>query len=444
MELKTDDRNFGQSEVANQEEQKPKRGPGRPRKKSRVQSDSAVLEAGKKSEEQIGGEGGEIGRVGEEHEPSFEPVLGESDSDSVAEPVSPKPELEQDPKVAEKVIVDSESDKEAADSALNLNLNPDWAPVVDEASPKESSILGATADTNSERLHESALLPAPVDVGEKSSNESVGTKELSMSGTVSGQGEAQASSTHQKSQQKELGAKQSTQIHLIDGEKGGVGKSLFARVLVQFFQENLIPFVAIDTDRSNESLFGFYPDIKKATFSEDENLLDKADDVYNFALEQSVIVDLPAQAFRPVKNWIEKNNLLALAQDDDITFYKWFVCDGGYDSLNLLKQSLEELEDAIGHVLVKNLGKCEDWTHLDKDETWQNLLASKNVKTIHFPKFYHMERNRIDMKRLTWNDALAQTNNPAGFHSISRSRIKSFLREAHAEIARLKLFGGTL
>ena len=47
MELKTDDRNFGQSEVANQEEQKPKRGPGRPRKKSRVQSDSAVLEAGK-------------------------------------------------------------------------------------------------------------------------------------------------------------------------------------------------------------------------------------------------------------------------------------------------------------------------------------------------------------------------------------------------------------
>jgi hypothetical protein len=43
--------------------------------------------------------------------------------------------------------------------------------------------------------------------------------------------------------------KQATKIHLIDGEKGGVGKSLFARVLIQYFLDKNFPFFAVDTDR---------------------------------------------------------------------------------------------------------------------------------------------------------------------------------------------------
>ena len=51
-----------------------------------------------------------------------------------------------------------------------------------------------------------------------------------------------------------------------------------------------------------------------------------------------------------------------------------------------------------------------------------------------------MERNSIDMRRLTFSEALE----PANFHSISRQRIKSFLRESNKAIASLALFGGSL
>ena len=38
-------------------------------------------------------------------------------------------------------------------------------------------------------------------------------------------------------------------IHLIGGEKGGVGKSVVARVLAQYMIDKDIPFVGFDTDQ---------------------------------------------------------------------------------------------------------------------------------------------------------------------------------------------------
>ena len=38
-------------------------------------------------------------------------------------------------------------------------------------------------------------------------------------------------------------------IQLIGGEKGGVGKSVVARVLAQYMIDKNIPFVGFDTDR---------------------------------------------------------------------------------------------------------------------------------------------------------------------------------------------------
>jgi cellulose biosynthesis protein BcsQ len=37
-----------------------------------------------------------------------------------------------------------------------------------------------------------------------------------------------------------------TNIHLVGGEKGGVGKSLVARLLAQYFIDHSLPFVGFD------------------------------------------------------------------------------------------------------------------------------------------------------------------------------------------------------
>jgi len=51
-----------------------------------------------------------------------------------------------------------------------------------------------------------------------------------------------------------------TRLHFIGGEKGGVGKSVVARILAQYFIDRQIPFIGFDTDKSHGSLVRFYSD----------------------------------------------------------------------------------------------------------------------------------------------------------------------------------------
>src|SRR5580698_8386870 len=49
-----------------------------------------------------------------------------------------------------------------------------------------------------------------------------------------------------------------TQIHLIGGEKGGVGKSMVSRLLAQYFIDHSLAFTGFDADRSHGALLRFY------------------------------------------------------------------------------------------------------------------------------------------------------------------------------------------
>ena len=51
-----------------------------------------------------------------------------------------------------------------------------------------------------------------------------------------------------------------SRIHLIGGEKGGVGKSVVARLLAQHFIDHNLAFTGFDTDRSHGALMRFYKD----------------------------------------------------------------------------------------------------------------------------------------------------------------------------------------
>ena len=100
-------------------------------------------------------------------------------------------------------------------------------------------------------------------------------------------------------------------IHLIDGEKGGVGKSFIARTMIQYGLDRNLSFVAVESDRSNPDVSRVYQDICKfAVFSEDEKQADKADRIFEYAIEKPVIVSLPSQVERAVQSWIDRNELL--------------------------------------------------------------------------------------------------------------------------------------
>ena len=137
-------------------------------------------------------------------------------------------------------------------------------------------------------------------------------------------------------------------IHLIDGEKGGVGKSFVARAMIQYALDRNLPFVAVETDRSNPDVAGVYNEIcQYAVFTEDEKQANKADRIFEMAIEKPVIVSLPSQVHRAMKAWIDRNQLLKLGKDYGVDFCKWFICNGEYDSIKLFVASLNCYENQM-------------------------------------------------------------------------------------------------
>jgi hypothetical protein len=217
-------------------------------------------------------------------------------------------------------------------------------------------------------------------------------------------------------------------IHLIDGEKGGVGKSFVARTMIQYALDRNLSMVAVETDRSNPDVAGVYKDIcQYAVFTEDEKQADKADRIFEMGMEKDVIVSLPSQVHRAMVSWIEKNQLLTLGNKYGVSFCKWFVCNGEYDSIRLFLASLNCYEKKMTHILVRNLGLCDEWSPIDEDSSVQKLIKKYRVKVIDFPKLGYKERYIINQNRLRFDEASESKD----FGVLGRQRVVNFLKAAY-------------
>lgn len=217
-------------------------------------------------------------------------------------------------------------------------------------------------------------------------------------------------------------------IHLITGEKGGVGKTVVARTKIQYCLDRNFPFIAVETDRSNPDVARVYKDIcKYAVFSEDEKQLDKADSIFEYAIDKPVIVSLPSQVHRAVSNWIDRNKLFEVGKQYKVDFCNWFVCNGRYDSVKLLINSLKHYQNNMPHILVQNWGVCDDWSQVEQDRDLQKLIKKYRVKVIDFPKLEYKETYLIDKNRLNFADA----RNHQDFTVLGKQRIFNFLNTAY-------------
>jgi hypothetical protein len=221
-------------------------------------------------------------------------------------------------------------------------------------------------------------------------------------------------------------------IHLIDGEKGGVGKSLFTRVMVQYAIDNKLEHTLVDADITNQDVKRFYDYAVDAEFSEAVNKGDKADIIFELAREKPVIVNLPANVFPKVNNWIKNGRLLEVADKYGVDICKWFVCDGGFESIDLFKQSIDLYKDKMLHIFVKNLGKTDDWSFLKDNSEFKDLCKKreKTLKIIKFPMLYPGDRYFIDSNKFRFDAKEIEKTMPI----MSQQRLSTFLSESNQAI----------
>jgi CobQ/CobB/MinD/ParA family nucleotide binding protein len=233
-----------------------------------------------------------------------------------------------------------------------------------------------------------------------------------------------------------------TTIHFIGGEKGGVGKSVVARLLAQSFVDRSLPFVAFDADRSNAALLRYYSDFSKQV---DLDRLESADQILESAIgsDRPILVDLPAQSHRALSRWFEQTDVVRCAREEGVSLVFWHVTDGGFDSVTHLERLLETLGGSVQFVVVENLGRSKDFSQFDASPARQRLLELGG-RVVALPELDASVMYKIDRFGSSFWAAINTSDGPRALSRLERRRAKVWLDRAHAALDPASAAGSTL
>lgn len=228
-------------------------------------------------------------------------------------------------------------------------------------------------------------------------------------------------------------------INLCDGQKGGVGKSIVAMAMIEYYLDKNRDFVPVDADRYNPDVSKRYGNLafRFATFTEDEqvsSINEIPGQIIDFASERDVIVSLPAGVGIPLNKWID--TVQATSEGNGASFVRWFVTSGTYESLNLFKVALEKHGDVMPFFLVKNWRFTVDWSEVETFDGLSDLIDKYNVQLVDFPRLSWRIANHI--QKNNWRFSEAKTDK--SLNLIDAARINKFLNHAYSAFESTGLF----
>ena len=222
-----------------------------------------------------------------------------------------------------------------------------------------------------------------------------------------------------------------TSLHLVGGEKGGVGKSFTARLLAQYFIDKQQPFIGFDSDQSHGTFSRFYQEFASPINTHSFDSLDRIVEAAEQKPDQNIIVDLAAQTFSSLNKWIDESEILALMGELGFRVYVWHVMDDGADSLTLLGKTLQSFNpDQVQLVVVENHGRGEDFDLIDGS----GIFAEAKELGAHTMVLSKLQNSLV--KKIDFSDSSfwAAANNTDLMSTVERHRVRAWLNKNYLQI----------
>jgi len=228
-------------------------------------------------------------------------------------------------------------------------------------------------------------------------------------------------------------------LHLIDGEKGGVGKSFFTTMMVEYCLDQEIPFRLVEADETTPDIKKAYPNLaEEIRFGNEEGEMKNLDELLIESQYILTLVNLPSRIKTRLDYWIERSEVLEIVKETPgFSLYKWFVITGQTESMAALRESLKQYgtsqDLSIPHMIVKNQGMLmeSDWMELEKKEWFKNLLKKDvysgkkpdGIKEVVVPKLSQAELSQLAEQEI----ALAKAKEKNILTVFGRRRYLNFL-----------------
>ena len=224
-------------------------------------------------------------------------------------------------------------------------------------------------------------------------------------------------------------------IHFVGGEKGGVGKSVVARLLAQYWIDRELPWHGFDTDRSRGTLLRHYAEYTEPLDVHDTAQLDQLIEVAASG-DQRLLVDLAAQTEAEIYNWIESGAVIDLAGELGIDLRFWHVMDDGKDAVALLTRLLDHYNDNAGFVVVLNQGRGSDFKLFHESDAAARVQRAGipviELRALNRPSMLHIDRH----DKSFWA-AINHGDGDTALGIMQRQRVKVWLKHAFAEFERV-------
>jgi hypothetical protein len=229
------------------------------------------------------------------------------------------------------------------------------------------------------------------------------------------------------------------QVHLIGGEKGGVGKSVMARVFAQYCIDRGIQFRGFDSDRSHGSFMRFYEGFAEHVALEDFQSLDHLAEAALKGDGVQVLVDLAAQSSSSLRGWMDDTGVLELFREAGVMVNCWHILDDGKDSLEMLGRLLDDFKTETRYVIVLNHGRGARFDAFHASP--QKLRAQElGAKILELSKLHEGSMRQVDHSNSSFWAAIHASEDGAQLLGIlDRQRVKVWLRKIYAELDSLGL-----
>jgi hypothetical protein len=129
-------------------------------------------------------------------------------------------------------------------------------------------------------------------------------------------------------------------------------------------------------------------------------------------------------------HWLTASDILEAAKDLGVEIQNWYVLDDSIECYEGFLRTLEFVGDNATHILVRNFGRCEDWSSFDSVITTE-LIAESQLKVIDLPKL------RLDTATTVYKNALSFTEarRYGEFSTAQLAGLRGYMRRVYAGLS---------
>jgi hypothetical protein len=229
-------------------------------------------------------------------------------------------------------------------------------------------------------------------------------------------------------------------VILVGADKGGVGKTTLARVLLDYLSRKNVLARCYDTEWPRGTLKRFYPATTEVIDMSNVAHQMKLLDTLETANLKVSVVDLKAGNLSMVLDIFERIGVLDAAKSGKLTLGLFHVVGPAIASLEEIGEIAKYLQ-GTDYVIAKNFINETSFFEWD-EKTYKKYFSTAGAAEIVLPKLNEMAYEQVDLAGVTFRDFIdnkAANGEPGNFSFVLRGYVRKWSSEIDEEFAHIKL-----